>query len=87
MKINKVPINYATDINNFDDIIKVYKKRYWLVKDDCLIYFNKNPMCNSNYEIVKQFNKHEKFYGCEVRYFDIVFGNVDINDYVDHSYE
>ena len=82
-KYKKIPISFSTNIDNFNDIIKVVKDSYWIVTDhECLLFYNNSPMCNKNESIAERGSKNYLIpYKTYVKFIKCVFMDIDINDY------
>jgi len=72
----KYPIKKA--LSPVNGLFYNYTNRYWLVKDDCLLFYKgTSPQCNTNRTIVEKINK-SRF---SIQYFESVFIPIHSNDF------
>lgn len=68
--ITKVPIEKAT--KPFDGAI-VIANRYWIVIDDCILFYRKHsPQCNSQLAVVESIKKR-LYPDAEIRFLECVY--------------
>ena len=58
----KVPLEKLKAVPDRDGIYQLYKNRYWVVVDDCALFYRGSPQCNSNKSIVDQWMFHREIF-------------------------
>lgn len=82
-KHTKVKVSHITNINNYDDVVRIIKNRWWGITDDgCVIISGGSPICSTNESIAKMFISNPRIHEIvDIKFIEIAFLEYDTSEY------